>query len=124
MDHPGGTALVHRYGRGTQLNESIEPTRGLRDGRSPGAHQDELVADARTCGRTVYGRSKSTSGRQVARAQLFIHPSFAIWYCPEPRSMVASRRRRTAPLRWRSTRRMPFRGQDDPGFESSLDDSL
>jgi hypothetical protein len=63
-------------------------------------------------------------GRQVAGAPLFTHPSFAILYCPEPQSMVASKRRRTAPLRWRSTRRMPFRGQDDPGFESSLDDSL
>ncbi len=44
-------------------------------------------------------------------------------YRPEPQLRAGSRRHRSAPLRQRSTRTTPFRGQDDRELESSPDDS-
>jgi len=83
------------------------------------------------CGRTSFGwrnyglpwRIAARSSPDARSTRRVAHSSFALWYCPEPPSKAASRRRRTAPSRWRSTRRMPFRGRHDREFESSPGDS-
>jgi len=114
-----------RARRPRQTGDFTQRTRSLCDSRP--AQLSNARCDVRTRDNSLLEGVEPDvdmrGGRHVATASRAARYSFAHLQCPEPQSRAASRRRRTAPLRWRSTRRMLFRGRNDRELECTHDDS-